>query len=154
LAPKRSGVILLILISGTKLSAVGCGLGLLGAVAASRFAAFLFCLKVARLIRVVLALFPCHGQCLLLGAGSFCTYRPRRASNNGSHAGFARANRKMAERLFGKPRVYCNLALWKWDGSTFKNEAILAKTRPGDPFLWSLASLGFPLKNPENPNQS
>jgi len=40
---QRSGVILVILSSGARLAAVGCGLGLLGAVAASRLlGSFLF----------------------------------------------------------------------------------------------------------------
>jgi predicted permease len=77
LGGQRSGVILLILSSGTKLAAVGCGLGLLGAVAASRLlGSFLF--EVSPFDPVVLAL---SAIAMLLLALAASALPARRASS-------------------------------------------------------------------------
>src|SRR5215472_2764923 len=74
---QRSGVILLILTSGARLAAVGCGLGLLGAVAASRLLrSFLF--EVSPLDPGVLAL---SAIAMLLLALAACALPARRASS-------------------------------------------------------------------------
>jgi ABC-type antimicrobial peptide transport system permease subunit len=74
---QRSGVILLILSSGAKLAAVGCGLGLLGAMAASHLLrSFLF--EVSPFDPAVLAL---SASAMLLLAVAASTLPARRASS-------------------------------------------------------------------------
>jgi len=87
---QRSGVILLILSSGAKLAAVGCGLGLLGALAASRLLrSFLF--EVSPFDPGVLVLSAIAMLLLALAASALRQTR----IGYGSDAGFARRIGKM-----------------------------------------------------------
>jgi len=98
---QRSGVILLILSSGAKLSAVGCGLGLLGAMAASRLLrSFLF--EVSPFDPGVLAL---SAIAMLLLALAASALPAQTRIEHGSHAGFAR---RIGRLRFGIVPSFCS----------------------------------------------
>jgi ABC-type antimicrobial peptide transport system permease subunit len=102
---QRSAVILLILSSGARLAAVGCGLGLLGAVAASRLLrSFLF--EVSPFDPGGACTF-CHRN-VVTGAGSFCT-TGQTGIEYGSYAGLARRIGSCREDIRRTSRV-CSLA--------------------------------------------
>jgi hypothetical protein len=96
----RSGVILLILSSGARLAAAGCGLGLLGAVAASRLLrSFLF--EVSPIDPGVLAL---SAVAMLLLALAASALPARRASSTDLMP--ALPGEWKVPTIFGKPRAY------------------------------------------------
>jgi hypothetical protein len=136
LGGQRSGVILLILSSGAKLAALGCGLGLLGAVAASRLLrSFLF--EVSPFDPGVLAL----SAIAMLLLAQLLHYRP------GAHrvripCWLCEANRKMPT-IFGKPHVYAISTLeMRWQH--FQERGHSCKDQTDDPSNGPWRILGFP----------